>query len=40
MLEIRTFGGLHLFCDGEPIEELTSRKAEALLVYLAVTGTI
>jgi WD40 repeat protein/DNA-binding SARP family transcriptional activator len=38
MLEIRTFGGLHLFCDGEPIEELTSRKAEALLVYLAVTG--
>ncbi|MGB3703200.1 MAG: BTAD domain-containing putative transcriptional regulator, partial [Anaerolineales bacterium] len=38
MLEIRTFGGLHLTCEGKPIEELTSRKAEALLVYLAVTG--
>jgi len=38
MLEIRTFGGLHLICEGEPIEELTSKKAEALLVYLAVTG--
>jgi len=38
MLEIRTFGGLHLRCEGEPLEELTSRKAEALLVYLAVTG--
>ena len=38
MLEIRTFGGLHLICEGEPIKELKSRKAEALLVYLAVTG--
>ncbi len=38
MLKNRTFGGLHLICEGKPIEELISRKAEALLVYLAVTG--
>jgi ABC-type oligopeptide transport system substrate-binding subunit/DNA-binding SARP family transcriptional activator len=37
-LEIYTLGGLRLFCDGEPISGIGSRKAEALLVYLACTG--
>jgi len=39
LLEIFTFGGLQLRCGGKPIKGLASRKAEALLVYLAVTGT-
>ncbi len=38
MLEIRTLGGLSLRVDGEPLEDMGSRKAEALLVYLAVEG--
>lgn len=38
MLEIRTFGGLQLTTGGQTITGLASRKAEALLVYLAVTG--
>lgn len=37
-LEITTLGGLSIRCDGQPIAKLHSRKAEALLVYLAVTG--
>jgi DNA-binding SARP family transcriptional activator len=39
LLEIFTFGGLQLRCGGEPIKGLGSRKAEALLVYLAAAGT-
>lgn len=38
MLEIRTLGGLSLGENGRAIENLGSRKAEALLVYLAVEG--
>ena len=38
MLEIRTFGGLQLTTGGQTVTGLASRKAEALLVYLAVTG--
>jgi predicted ATPase/DNA-binding SARP family transcriptional activator len=38
MLEIRTFGGFSLWKDGEAIQDLGSRKAEAILVYVAVTG--
>jgi DNA-binding SARP family transcriptional activator len=38
MLEIRTFGGLQLTTAGRTLTGLASRKAEALLVYLAVTG--
>jgi predicted ATPase/DNA-binding SARP family transcriptional activator len=38
MLEIRTLGGLSILKDGEAVNELGSRKAEALLVYLAVEG--
>ncbi len=34
-LEISTFGGLELRKDGKPVTSLVSRKAEALLVYLA-----
>ena len=37
-LEITTFGGLSIRCDGQPVKGLHSRKAEALLVYLAVTA--
>jgi DNA-binding SARP family transcriptional activator len=37
-LEIYTLGGLRLLWDDEPIPDLGSRKAEALLVYLACTG--
>ncbi|PDV97176.1 ATP-binding protein [Candidatus Chloroploca asiatica] len=37
-LDIRTFGGLTLQRDGQPLGELGSRKAEALLVYLAYVG--
>lgn len=38
MLEIRTFGGLSLEVNGQPIRDMGSRKAEALLAYLAVEG--
>jgi predicted ATPase/DNA-binding SARP family transcriptional activator len=38
LLEITTFGGLSIWCDGQPVKDLHSRKAEALLVYLAVTA--
>jgi DNA-binding SARP family transcriptional activator len=34
-LDIRTFGGLSIRLGGEPVSGLASRKAEALLVYLA-----
>lgn len=37
-LEISTLGGLQMKCDGEIVSGLVSRKAEALLVYLASTG--
>ena len=36
MLEIRTLGGLSLSVNGQIIKNIGSRKAEALLVYLAV----
>jgi DNA-binding SARP family transcriptional activator len=39
LLEIFTFGGFQLRCGGKPVSGLASRKAEALLVYLTVTGT-
>jgi DNA-binding SARP family transcriptional activator len=38
MLRISTFGGLDLRYQGEPVTGLASRKAEALLVYLACIG--
>jgi predicted ATPase/DNA-binding SARP family transcriptional activator len=38
MLEIKTFGGISIIKDGKEIKNLGSRKAEALLVYLAVEG--
>jgi predicted ATPase/DNA-binding SARP family transcriptional activator len=38
MLEIRTLGGLSLKVNSRALENLGSRKAEALLVYLAVEG--
>ncbi len=38
MLEIRTLGGFSLSLDGRVIQDMGSRKAEALLVYLAVEG--
>ena len=37
-LEITTLGGLSIRLDGQPLAKLHSRKAEALLVYLAVTA--
>jgi WD40 repeat protein/DNA-binding SARP family transcriptional activator len=37
MLEILTFGGLVIRCDGEPVTGRVLRKVEALLVYLACT---
>jgi DNA-binding SARP family transcriptional activator len=37
-LEIATLGGLSIHLGGYPLAKLHSRKAEALLVYLAVTG--
>jgi predicted ATPase/DNA-binding SARP family transcriptional activator len=36
MLEIKTLGGLKLSINGEPLSNLGSHKAEAILVYLAV----
>jgi DNA-binding SARP family transcriptional activator len=38
MLEIRTLGGLSLRKNGEAIKDLGSRKAEAILVYVAIEG--
>ena len=38
MVEIRTLGGFSLRVDGQIIEKVGSHKAEAILVYLAVTG--
>jgi predicted ATPase/DNA-binding SARP family transcriptional activator len=38
MLEIKTLGGLSLSEGGRPVTDLQSRKAEALLVYLAAEG--
>ena len=38
MLEITTLGGLVIRRDGEAVTDLVTRKAEALLVYLACTG--
>ena len=38
MLEISTLGGLTIKNDSAPVTGLASRKAEALLVYLACTG--
>ena len=37
-LEILTLGGLRILVDGSPVRGLASRKAEALLVYLACQG--
>ena len=36
-LQIHCLGGVRLLLDGEPLPALGSRKAEALLVYLACT---
>ncbi|MEJ2486272.1 MAG: BTAD domain-containing putative transcriptional regulator [Anaerolineales bacterium] len=36
LLEIRLFGALQVVLDGEPVEDLRSEKALALLAYLAV----
>ena len=38
MLTIITLGGLSIRREGELVTDLASRKAEALLVYLACTG--
>jgi len=38
LLEVVTIGGLQLRIGGEPIKSTLARKAEALLIYLAVTG--
>jgi len=38
MLEIKTFGGISILRDRVEINDLGSRKAEALLVYLAIEG--
>lgn len=38
LLEIQTLGGLALVCGDQPVTALRSRKAKALLVYLAWTG--
>lgn len=37
-LEINALGGLKITLDGEKLPKLASRKADALLVYLACTG--
>lgn len=37
-LKIYTLGDLHILRDGEPVKSLRSRKAQALLVYLACTA--
>lgn len=38
ILRIHTFGGVRILLDDEPLQALASRKAEALLIYLACTG--
>ena len=38
MLEINTLGGLSLGVNGQAIQDLGSRKAEAILVYLVREG--
>ena len=38
MLEIRTLGGLSLEVNGQAMQDLGSRKAEAILVYLVMAG--
>ena len=38
MLEIRTLGGLSIKENGAPVDSLRTRKAEAILVFLAVEG--
>ena len=40
LLEISALGGLTIRLDGSPITKLASRKAEALLVYLACTEQV
>ncbi|MFC2031260.1 BTAD domain-containing putative transcriptional regulator, partial [Chloroflexota bacterium] len=40
MLEIITLGSPSIRCDGIPVTELTTRKVEALLVYLACTRRV
>ena len=35
LLKIRLLGGVNLTLDDEPITDLPTRKAEALLIYLA-----
>lgn len=37
-LELTTFGGVDIRINDRPIESLSARKTQALLVYLAVTG--
>ena len=39
-LKISTLGGLSIQRAGEPVADLVTRKAEALLVYLACMGTL
>ena len=39
MLEIRTLGGLSIRVDSRDLKDLGSRKAEAMLVYLAIRGS-
>ncbi|NDJ77129.1 MAG: AAA family ATPase [Chloroflexi bacterium] len=38
LLSINTLGGLSIVCGDQPVTDIASRKAEALLVYLAQTG--
>src|SRR5215471_340992 len=38
MIEIHTFGGLRITRSGQPVTRFTTRKVEALLVYLACQG--
>jgi len=38
MLAISTLGPFALFIDERPLTQLTSQKAQALLIYLAVGG--
>jgi predicted ATPase/DNA-binding SARP family transcriptional activator len=40
MLEIRTLGGISLGVNGKTITDMGSRKAEAMVVYLAVEGRL
>src|SRR4030043_1092185 len=40
MLEIRVLGGFDLRVNGQELKDLGSRKAEAILVYLAMRGGV